>query len=81
MKKLLGIFALSILIQGCNTYDYSAYVDAQTRLSRDGIIRDSAHIQALIELAKSPDPAVRAMAIMQLERLHERGKVVIQPPK
>lgn len=81
MKTLLRIITLTILLQGCNTYDYSAYVDAQTKISRDSIIRDASHINALIELSKSPDPAVRAIAIMQLERFHERSKVVIQPPR
>jgi hypothetical protein len=80
-KESVGLLGLIIFVAGCNTYDYSAYVDAQTKISRDSIIRDSSHLSALLELAKSPDPAIRAMAIMQLERLHERGRIVIQPPK
>ncbi len=72
---------VGIFLTGCNTYDYSAYVDAQVRMSRDSVIRESTQMNTLIELAKHPDPTVRAIAIMQLERLHERNRITIQPPR
>lgn len=70
-----------MLLTGCTSMDYSTYVDAQVRISRDSVIRESAQLQTLLELAKSSDPTIRAIAIMQLERFHERNKINIQPPK
>jgi uncharacterized iron-regulated protein len=81
MKKLIKILAISIFLTGCNTYDYSAYVDGQVRISRDNVIKESSQMHALLELSKHPDPTVRAFALVQLQKLHESGRIVIQPPK
>jgi len=81
LKNSIVSLFLAISVTGCNTYDYSAYVDGQVRVSRDSVIRESSQMHALIELAKHPDPTVRAIAIMQLQKLHENNRIVIQPPK
>jgi hypothetical protein len=78
---LLAVFML--MLAGCATNnDYQVYVDAQKAISKDLTITEAARMNALIEMTKSADPAVRATAIMQLQSLQQNSKqIIIEPPK
>ena len=81
MMKYIGILIVSILITGCaTTNDYQTYVEAQKAISKDLTVAEAARLNALIEMSKSADPAVRATAIMQLQSM-QQNKVIIEPPK
>ena len=82
MKKLV-LFCL-IVLAGCATSpeEYSLYVEGQKALSKDNTMNETAKVSALIEMAKSTDPAVRATAIMLLQQLQQGNKqITIEPPK
>jgi len=80
MKILLVIS--SLLLAGCATNDYQIYVEAQRSVSRDLTVAETARLAALTEMAKSPDPSVKATAIMLIQQLQAGTKTVtIQPPK
>jgi uncharacterized iron-regulated protein len=80
--KTIIIFFITIFLVGCASKDYAVYVDAQKSISRDTTVNESAKVQALIEMTKNSDPAVRATGIMLLQQLQQTSKqVIIEPPK
>lgn len=73
---------VAVLLTGCASKDYSVYVEAQKSLSRDNTVNETAKVNALIEMTKSADPAVRATGIMLLQQLQQGSKtIVVEPPK
>lgn len=81
MTKILTIAACFILT-GCAANNYQIYVDAQRSVSKDLTVAETARLAALTEMAKSPDPAVRATGIMLLQQLQANSKTVnIEAPK
>lgn len=82
MKIVALALTSFFLFSGCATKDYAVYVDAQKSLSKDVTVTEAARLNALIELAKSADPAVRASAVLQIQQLQQGSKpVIIEPPK
>lgn len=80
---LMLVTLTMLLLGGCATSkDYSVYVDAQKSISKDNTINETSKVNALVEMTKSADPAVRATGIMLLQQLQQGSKnVVIEPPK
>ena len=78
---LLAVFI--VMLAGCATNnDYQVYAEAQKAISKDLTITEAARMNALIEMTKSSDPAVRATAIMQLQSLQQNSKqIIVEPPK
>lgn len=85
MIKTMLLVSSVILLSGCSalgTKDYAVYVEAQKSLSRDNTVNETAKVNALIEMTKSADPAVRATGIMLLQQLQQGSKKIdIEPPK
>lgn len=79
-KEMRALVLLSVLLAGCNTLDYGTYADAQVKLSRDAVIQEAAYMQTLLEMSRSPDPTIRAIAAIQLQKLPERKRVTLNPP-
>jgi hypothetical protein len=84
MKKTMFTL-LALLLSACASPDinnYGIYAEAQKSISRDVTIAETARIQALIEMTKSSDPAVKSTAIMLLQQLQQSSKqIVVEPPK
>lgn len=83
MRKIMLLSISLMILTGCATSkDYTVYVDAQKSISKDITIGETAKVNALVEMTKSADPAVRATGIMLLQQLQQSGKTVnIEPPK
>jgi hypothetical protein len=62
------IIGLCLLVSGCSTHQYVKCIEVQKSISKDMVVMEAARINALIEMTKSADPAVKATAIMQLQR-------------
>ena len=62
------IIGLCFLLGGCSTHQYVKCIEVQKSISKDMVVMEAARINALIEMTKSADPAVKATAIMQLQR-------------
>lgn len=62
------IIGLCFLVSGCSTHQYVKCIEVQKSISKDMVVMEAARINALIEMTKSADPAVKATAIMQLQR-------------
>lgn len=82
-KMKLFLYLMSCLaLTGCASNHYQIYVDAQKSVNRDLTMAETARLASLTEMAKSPDPAVRATGIMLLQQLQAGAKTVqIEPPK
>ena len=80
MKYL--ILASALLVSGCATNNYTAYIEAQKSISRDATVAETARIAALIELSKSPDREVKVKAIEALQDIQRNKKdIVVQQPR
>lgn len=66
MKYL--IISACLLLSGCTANKYAFCIDAQKSISKDMVVMEAARVNALIEMTKSADPAVRATAIMMLQK-------------
>lgn len=72
----------SVLLTGCATNNYTAYIEAQKSISRDATVAETARIAALIELSKSPDREVKVKAIEALQDIQRNKKdIVVQQPR
>lgn len=81
MKLFIYLMAC-LALTGCASNNYQIYVDAQKSVNRDLTMAETARLASLTEMAKSPDPAVRATGIMLLQQLQAGSKTVqIEPPK
>jgi uncharacterized protein YcfL len=84
MRTLMftSVILCAVLLTGCASKDYSVYVEAQKSLSRDNTVNEAAKVNALVEMTKSDDPAVRTTGIMLLHQLQQGSKnIVVEPPK
>jgi len=80
MKYL--ILASALLVSGCATNNYTAYIEAQKSISRDATVAETARIAALIELSKSPEREVKIKAIEALHDIQRNKKdIVVQQPR
>lgn len=81
MKSIILLLA-GLSLVGCASKDYAVYVDAQKSMSKDATLTETARLSALVEMAKSNDPSVRATGIMLLQQLQQGNKTVtVEPPK
>lgn len=77
---ILGLFVVTI--SGCATNDYALYLETKKSISRDNTIAEAARLNALIEMTKNSDPAVRAVGLMMLQQLQQTTKKTeIELPK
>jgi len=82
MKLFIYLMACLALTGCAAPNSYQIYVDAQKSVNRDLTMAETARLASLTEMAKSPDPAVRATGIMLLQQLQAGSKMVqIEPPK
>lgn len=74
---------LALILGGCAaTQNYAIYAEAQRSISKDQTMSEMARVQALIEMTKSDDPAVKSTGIMLLQQLQQGSKqITVQPPK
>lgn len=80
MKYL--ILASALLVTGCATNNYSAYIEAQKSISRDATVAETARIAALLELSKSPEREVKVKAIEALQDIQRNKKSIdLERPK
>ena len=76
------LLCTTILATGCASRDYATYIDAQKSISKDVVVSEAAKVNAIIEMTKSADPAVRATGIMLLQQLQQSSKVpAVEPPR
>lgn len=83
MVRITMFTLLALILGGCAmTQNYAIYAEAQRSISKDQTMSEMAKVQALIEMTKSDDPAVKSTGIMLLQQLQQGSKqITVQPPK
>ena len=77
--RLFAVCA-AVILAGCSTMDYTAYAEAQVKISRDDVVKEAVYMQTLLEMSKSSDATVRAVAVMKLQQWQDRKRVTLLPP-
>lgn len=62
------IIGFCLLLSGCTTEHYLKCMEVQKSISKDMVVMEAARVSALIEMAKSADPTVKATALMLLQK-------------
>lgn len=76
------LFAISLLLSGCASDNYSLYVETQRSVNRDYTMTQLAQISALVEIVKTSDDAnVRIQAIQALKEIQQNKPNPIEQSK
>ena len=76
------LFAISLLLSGCASDNYSLYVETQRAVNRDYTMTQLAQISALVEIVKTSDDAnVRIQAIQALKEIQQNKPNPIEQSK